>query len=61
MSAAPLSENENERLAALIALGIVGTERTAEFDIFPALARTLFSTPIAAISLVEKDRCQATG
>ncbi len=56
MSAAPLSENENERLAALIALGIVGTERTAEFDIFPALARTLFSTPIAAISLVEKDR-----
>lgn len=56
MSAAPLSENENERLAALIALNIVDTERTSEFDIFPALARTLFSTPIAAISLVAKDR-----
>lgn len=56
MPAAPLPENENERLAALIALGIVGTERTTEFDIFPALARTLFSTPIAAVSLVEKDR-----
>ncbi len=56
MSAAPQSENENERLAALIALGILGTEPTSEFDIFPALARTLFSAPIAAVSLVEKDR-----
>ena len=56
MPEVPLSENESERLAALIALGIVGTERTAEFDIFPALARNLFSTPVAAISLVEKDR-----
>ena len=56
MSAAPYSENENERLAALIALSIVETEPTTEFDIFPALARTLFSTPIAAVSLVDKDR-----
>lgn len=56
MPAAPPPENESERLAALIALGIIGTERTTEFDIFPVLAQTLFSVPIAAISLVEESR-----
>ncbi len=56
MPAAPVPDDESERLAALIALDIVGTGRTAEFDIFPILARSLFSTPIAAVSLVDDDR-----
>ena len=56
MPAAPVPTDENERLAALIALDIIGTERTAEFDIFSTLARSLFSTPIAAVSLVDEDR-----
>ena len=56
MPAAPVPADENERLAALIALDIIGTERTAEFSIFPTLAKGLCSTPIAAISLVDEDR-----
>ncbi len=56
MSPAPVPTDENARLAALIALDIIGTERTAEFDVFPTLARSLFSTPIAAISLIDEDR-----
>ena len=56
MSAAPTPIDESERLAALIALEIVGTERSAEFDIYPVLAKRLFSTPIAAISLVDGER-----
>jgi diguanylate cyclase (GGDEF)-like protein len=56
MTAPPVPENETERLAALTALRILGTERTAEFDIFVDLASHLFTVPIAAISLVDKDR-----
>lgn len=56
MPPAAMPINEDGRLAALIALDILGTERTTEFDIFPLLAKGLFSTPIAAISLVDKDR-----
>ena len=56
MAAAPLPADETTRLAALVALDILGTERTAEFDIFPALAQSVFSTPIAAISLIDANR-----
>ena len=56
MPAAPMPFDEDKRLAALIALDIIETERTAEFDIFPTLARSLFSTPIAAISLIDENR-----
>lgn len=56
MPPAPFPETEEERLDALNALGIVGTERSAEFDVFPELATTLFNTPVAAISLIERDR-----
>lgn len=56
MPAAPVPIDETERLAALIALDIIGTERTAEFDIFPTLAKGLFSTPIAAISVIDGER-----
>ncbi len=56
MSAAVKLDDEDKRLAALIALNILETERTADFDIFPGLASQLFSTPIAAISLIDKER-----
>ena len=56
MAAAALPENENERLASLAALQILDTQRTAEFDILPELVSSLLSTPIAAISLVDRDR-----
>jgi len=56
MPAAVELNDEHKRLAALIALNILGTEHTADFDIFPALASQLFSTPIAAISLIDRER-----
>ena len=56
MKPAQKPDDEGERLAALIALHILGTERTTEFNIFPGLASRLFAAPIAAISLVDSDR-----
>jgi hypothetical protein len=56
MPAAMELDDERERLTALITLNILETERTADFDIFPGLASQLFSTPIAAISLIDKER-----
>ena len=56
MPSAPLPANEDERVAALLALRLMETQRTEEFDIFPGLASALCSTPIAAISLVDRDR-----
>ena len=56
MPAAAYPCDEDERLAALAALDIVDTARSAAFDIFPRLASSVFSAPIAAISLVDRDR-----
>ena len=56
MPAAPLPADENERLATLVALDLLGTEPSAEFDIFPALAQGVFATPVAAISLIDATR-----
>ena len=56
MPAAELAENEDERLAALAALRLSETEHGGEFAIFPALASKMFSVPISAVSLVERNR-----
>jgi hypothetical protein len=56
MPPAPLPENETERLATLVALKLLDTERSRQFDIFPVLASRLFSMPVAAISLIDRDR-----
>ncbi len=56
MPPAPLPDDEDERVSALLALRILDTEPEAEFDIFPALASKLFGAPIAAITLVGRDR-----
>ena len=56
MPAAELADNEDERLAALIALGLSETGQNEGFEIFPALASTVFSVPMAAVCFVEQDR-----
>lgn len=56
MLAALSPPDETDRLAALIALHLLDTQPTEAFDIFPALAKDLFSVPISAISLIDKDR-----
>lgn len=56
MPAAATPPDETERLAALIALRILDTERTEAFDVFPALAKDLFSVPVSAVSLIDRDR-----
>ena len=56
MPAALYPQNEAERVAALIALRILDTERSEAFDIFPALAKDLFGVPVSALSLVAEDR-----
>ena len=56
MAHAILPPNEAERLAALRALEIIGTEAAEPFDSFVRVARSLFDVPVAAISLIEDDR-----
>ena len=48
--------DENARIAALRSYGILDTPREPEFDDLVKLAATLFSCPIALISLIEDDR-----
>ena len=56
MPAVKRPDDEADRLAALLDLGILGTDHTVEFDIFPSLAKNLLSTPMAAVSLVDGER-----
>lgn len=52
----PIVEDESLRLAALRALGIVGTSRTGVFDAIAKLAAHTLACPIAFISLLDKDQ-----
>ncbi len=56
MNSMPLAENEDQRLAALHALGILDTPAEERFDRITRLAGALFDVPIALISLVDQDR-----
>ena len=53
---APLPENETERLTALRSYQILDTPPDTEFDLLTALASQICATPIAMVSLVDKDR-----
>ncbi len=56
MSAAPIPVNEEARLAALAELQILDTAPEPEFDNLVDLAARTSETPIALISLVDRDR-----
>lgn len=54
--AAPLPENEPERLRALHALGLLDTPPEERFDRFTRMAAAMFDMPFAFISLVDARR-----
>ena len=56
MKAAPLPENEDERLAELLSYDVLDTEAEQLFDDLTALASQICETPIALISLIDPDR-----
>jgi GAF domain-containing protein len=56
MQAAPIPDNEAQRLAALHALLILDTPPEQRFDKIVQFAATEFDVPIAMISLVDADR-----
>lgn len=56
MQAAPLPDNEAERLAALRALLILDTPPEQRFDKIVEFAASEFDVPIALISLIDKER-----
>jgi PAS domain S-box-containing protein len=56
MKSAPLHPNEAQRIAALENLGLLDTMSEAEFDELTLLASVICQTPIALVSLVDRDR-----
>lgn len=56
MYAHPVPANEEVRLKELHALSILDTPNESEYDAITTLAATICETPIALISLVDRDR-----
>lgn len=56
MERPPIPDNEDERLAALHALGLLDTEAEEHFDRITRLAQRVLGVPIALVSLVDGDR-----
>jgi len=56
MLKAPLPDDEEQRLSALHALGIIDTPTEERFDKITLIVKKVFSVPIAIITLVDKDR-----
>jgi signal transduction histidine kinase len=56
MEAAPLPANDAARLSALESYDILDTAREQAYDDFTALAAAICGTPIALISLIDRDR-----
>jgi len=54
--AAPLPENESERLAALRSFHVLDTPPEECFDILTALTAHIVGTPVALVSLVDSER-----
>jgi hypothetical protein len=52
----PIPLDESERLAALHALNILDTPANALFDSLVTLASNLFNVPVAAVTLVDRER-----
>ncbi|NQY16699.1 hybrid sensor histidine kinase/response regulator [Alteromonas sp.] len=56
MEAAPLPDNEDERLAELLSYDVLDTEAEQLFDDLTTLTSQICDTPIALISLIDPDR-----
>jgi sigma-B regulation protein RsbU (phosphoserine phosphatase) len=56
MVAAPLPEDEQIRLQALYALGLLDTPAEQRFDDVTNLAAELFHVPVAFVSLIDRER-----
>lgn len=56
MQAAPLPDNEAARLIALAETGLLDSGHEAVFDAIVALAASICDVPMAAISLIDRDR-----
>ena len=56
MTPAPIPADEEERLAALVALNLLDTEAEPVFDRITAKLARVFEMPIALISLIDRDR-----
>ena len=56
MKSAPLPDNEAERIRRLDELGILDTLEEQAYDDLTNLAATICDTPIALVSLVDRDR-----
>lgn len=51
-----IPDNEQERQAALESLNILDTIPEQSFDYLTLIASQIYQTPIALISLIDKDR-----
>lgn len=56
MQPTPLPPDESGRIATLQALGILDTEPEQRYDRLTRIARTMFSVPVAVVSLVDMNR-----
>lgn len=56
MELAKLPSNENERLAAVRALGILDSAAEERFDRITRLTRSVFDVPIAYVAVIDADR-----
>lgn len=56
MPAAPLPPNETDRIAELESYKILDTQKEEQFDDLTNLAKHICNTPVALISLVDRDR-----
>ncbi|GGN75890.1 sensor histidine kinase [Actinoplanes lobatus] len=50
------AEDEKARLATLYSYGVLGRPRSAVLDDLTRLAASMFDTPMAAVSLIDRDR-----